>query len=417
MNQLRQNIKALQLMPGHRLGGYEVTRLIGEGNFGIVSEVSDEASSLPFALKLLKLWSVPDYARQNLENRFRLEYETGRIDSNHLVKTWNYGHWEGCPYLVMDYCPNGNLRHQIRWGVAIEKAAQWASDILLGLQALHQHGKTHRDLKPENILLDSSQRARLTDFGIAGHLNARFTVLKSSGSPGEIFGSYNYMAPEQIKPLTRRDTLLPTIDLFAFGVVCFELFTGRLPFGEWAVEDDMGPYLERATLGQWDKLQALNPDVPEHWIEIVEGCLAPDPRYRFQQVAEILDRLGTAPSQNTQMPTGLQVLDGEEHGRIYQLDASHGALLQMGRAVPGSQNQIAVQEHYSAWISRQHATLERHQHKWFIRDGQWQEKSGKWEKSKNGTFVNGLEAGPWGLPLHTGDIITIGNTTLKAIAF
>jgi pSer/pThr/pTyr-binding forkhead associated (FHA) protein len=149
----------------------------------------------------------------------------------------------------------------------------------------------------------------------------------------------------------------------------------------------------------------------------VEGCLAPDPRYRFQQVAEILDRLGTAPSQNTQMPTGLQVLDGEEHGRIYQLDASHGALLQMGRAVPGSQNQIAVQEHYSAWISRQHATLERHQHKWFIRDGQWQEKSGKWEKSKNGTFVNGLEAGPWGLPLHTGDIITIGNTTLKAIAF
>ncbi len=412
----------MELNPGQRVDRFCVRRPIGEGTFGIVTEVTDESSGEAFALKLLKLWSVPRHARQNLESRFRLEYETGRIESGFLVKSWHYGHWQGCPYLVMDYCPNGNLRQPIREGLPVEKATRLATDMLLGLQALHEHGKTHRDLKPENVLLDATDRARLTDFGIAGHLNARFTVLKSSGSPGEIFGSYNYMAPEQVKPLTRRDTLLPAIDIFAFGVVCFELFTGRLPFGDWALEEDMIPYLERAQRGEWDHLQSLNPAVPPAWAGIVEGCLAPDPRYRFQQVSDILEKLGMAQRQatgHTSTANGLQVLSGEDHGRVYRLADFSTHLLCIGRGAPSAKNHLEIKEHYSAWVSRQHATLEKHPDGWYIRDGQWQETAGSqgWQRSKNGTFVNGLEVGPIGRRLQNGDIITIGNTTLKVIGF
>ncbi|MEZ4962619.1 MAG: FHA domain-containing serine/threonine-protein kinase [Saprospiraceae bacterium] len=419
MDYQEQDIRTIELRPGQQVDRFRIQRPIGEGTFGIVTEVTDEFSGESFALKLLKLWSVPGHARKNLESRFRLEYETGRIESGFLVKSWHYGRWQGCPYLVMDYCPNGNLRQPIREGLPIEKATSLATDMLLGLQALHQHGKTHRDLKPENVLLDATDRARLTDFGIAGHLNARFTVLKSSGSPGEIFGSYNYMAPEQVKPVTRRDTLLPAIDIFAFGVVCFELFTGRLPFGEWALEEDMIPYLERAQRGQWDHLPSHNPAVPQAWVDIVEGCLAPDPQQRFRQVDEILERLGLAAryqTRTTDEDIGLLVLNGEEHGRTYRLADFPGPVLCLGRSTPGGNNHLDIKEHYSAYISRQHATLERHPDGWHLRDGQWQDRNG-WAVSKNGTFVNGLEIGPAGRRLQPDDIVTIGNTTLKVIGF
>ncbi len=421
MKNIQNHITPVELSPGLNLDGFEVQERLGEGNFGIVARAVEAGSGNDFALKMLKLWTVPEFARQNLVSRFRLEFETGQISSDFLVKTRHYGHWGAYPFFVMDYCPNGNLRRQLSGGMSFETAQAMALDMLFGLRALHEHGKTHRDLKPENVLIDAHQRARLTDFGIAGHLNAQFTVLKSSGSPNEVFGSYNYMAPEQLKPLTRRDTLLPTIDIFAFGVICFELFTGRLPFGPWEVEDDMIPYLQRSQGGSWDKLTSLNPTVPEVWESIVEGCLAPDYRYRFQQVDEILQTLGLGKNGRQQaglFPLGLTVLNGEEHGRVYDLRAVSEKIIGLGRALPGCRNHIEIREEYSAFISRFHATIELHPGAWYLRDGQWQQAAGNWQwlPSKNGTYLNGVEVDSAGQLLHPGDVITVGNTTLKVIS-
>lgn len=149
---------------GDSIGGqYTVQRELGEGAFGKVFRVTDRASNT-YALKLLKLWEVAPEIRQQLSDRFEMEYQTGRIDSPYLVHSIDHGFAQGNPYIIMEFCPNGDLTQ-------CGRNTDWvtiARQVLLGLKALHTHGKVHRDLKPENVLLKQDGTAVLTDFGISG---------------------------------------------------------------------------------------------------------------------------------------------------------------------------------------------------------------------------------------------------------
>lgn len=420
--------QSIKLAPGMRVDRYHVHRQLGEGSYGIVALAEEEPEGALRALKILKLWETPVQAHAEMTRRFRLEYETGLIDSPHIVQSRGFGVWNGNPYFVMDYYPKGNLQQQIQRGLPQPEAVQLAVEILYGLRVLHQNGKIHRDLKPENVLLDEGNRIRLTDFGIAGHLNAQLTKVGKAGKPDVILGSYAYMPPEQINPFTRRDTLLPTIDIFAFGVLCYELFAGRYPFGPWELEQDIGPYLERASQGQWDPIRHYCPGMDVRWVQIVERCLAPNYRDRYQEVAEILGDLGLLPDrsdgsrrQHLGRKLALCVMQGEENGKIYRPDHLIGALnrnfLRIGRLAPNSENDIAIREEWSAYISRMHATLEWNESPpaWRLRDGQWNSELREWRLSKNGVFVNGrfLDAAT-GWTLCENDIIAIGDTTLRA---
>lgn len=118
---------------GDCIDNYNITNKIGDGSFGIVFKVNEKESNKIFALKLLKVWTVPyEEERKGIIKRFRLEYETGLIPSKNLVHTLGFGKKKGNPYIVMEYCPNGDLRAKICSKPSINEVSNYAIDILNG---------------------------------------------------------------------------------------------------------------------------------------------------------------------------------------------------------------------------------------------------------------------------------------------
>ena len=217
---------------------YTITKSLGEGAFGMVFKVTDSHNK-EYALKVLKLWEVHPEIRQQLADRFEMEYQTGQINSPYLVHSVGHGIVKGNPYILMEFCPKGDLGQASRntdWNLG-------GQQILLGLKALHRCGKVHRDLKPENVLIKADGTAALTDFGISGDRNKRMTERNILGKPQQIFGTYAYMPPEQVNP-HRDATVLPTTDIFSFGVMMYQLITGDLPFGPLRDENVLVLYLK-----------------------------------------------------------------------------------------------------------------------------------------------------------------------------
>lgn len=410
-------------------GVYTVLRSLGEGTFGSVYKVSTGRGDV-YALKLLKLWTVPPEACNGLKARFAMEFETGQINSNYLVRSYSYGETRGNPYILMEFCPNGDLRNYAsNCTVDYIRAGK---QILLGLGDLHSHGKVHRDLKPENVLLRSDNTAVLTDFGISGDQNKRMTERGWRGKPSQIFGTYPYMPPEQVNPPRGgQATVLPTTDIFSFGVMMYEMLVGCLPFGE-LTEATLYQYLENGKKGKWDRKALKRVDKSGVWTDIIEGCLVPDFKSRIQSTAEIVRMLPSGDSAN--MPelnmrrsymsvrngVLLRVMQGEEYGREYRLDelCGRGRLLTVGRNADGTSNSVAVCENLSSYISRHHCTLELDYStgQWIIRDGQWIDDGsgqGYWKQSLNGTYVNSTEVDMYGMPIVPGDIISIGDVKLR----
>ena len=424
------------LSAGEFVDRYEVIQTLGSGSFGDVYKVS--AGKRPdevFALKVLKLWTTDKKTREGLSKRFQLEYETGQIDSPYLVKSFDYGYTKGNPYIVMEFCPNGDLRKKLGFDIEVETIHKYAVEILQGLRALHLNGKTHRDLKPDNVLFDAGGRAKLTDFGITGHANIKVKLTETDwlGKPKDPMGTWLYMPSEQINPRNRKETILPTIDIFAFGVVCYEMFTGFYPFSALTNENldrDLARLVKRVTRGEWDNPSVHGVQVPPVWLDIFAGCFAPNYKERFQNADVILDILGARftpvpkRSLNTGVGIGLQIMQGEEYGKLYSLSKIFGnrqqGILKIGRLDPSGEyrNDVALLEDQSTYISRMHATIERSPEGWFIRDGQYGKKGNitDWHESMNGTYVNGTEVrSDQAHRLEENDIITIGNTTLKIV--
>lgn len=405
---------------------YCVEKELGEGAFGKVYRVR-KADNVIYALKLLKLWEVPPDIRQQLIARFDMEFETGQISSNYLVHSVAHGMVEGNPYIVMEYCPGGDLI-----GCMKKSNVDWekiALQVLYGLRDLHRCGKVHRDLKPENVLLKENGNAVLTDFGISGDRNKRMTERNIMGKPRQIFGTYAYMPPEQVKRSSGNATVLPTTDIFSFGVMMYQLLTGGcLPFGNLENENDLVVYLRNGEKGIWDRTALHSPK----WNQVLEGCLEPDFKKRLQSVDAVLELLpsGAFPGGDESDPSVrerplhmvvrhgflLRIMQGEEYGKEYRLPEllvqAGKRRLTMGREVG---NTIRVkEEEQKPYISRRHCTIEQEdgQH-WFIRDGQWIAETREWRQSLNGTYVNSTQVSPEGMEIHPGDIISIGDVKLR----
>ena len=405
-------------------GKFRVVQSLGEGSFGAVYKVVDN-KNCSCAIKLLKLWTVPPEVCKNLRDRFTMEFETGRINSDYLVHSYSYGEVKGNPYIHMEFCPNGDLRSYLK--KHNPDYIRIGRQILYGLSALHSCGKVHRDLKPENVLVRADGTAVLTDFGISGDQNKRMTERGFMGKPQQIFGTYPYMPPEQVNPPRGgQATVLPTTDIFSFGVMMYELMVGRLPFGELN-ESTLVKYLYNGKNGIWDRDSLTKVQNSNLWKTIIEGCLNPDFKQRIQSVDKIIDMLpkgdvenSEAPKDNSSImdaPNGylLRIMQGEEYGHVYYLDRllQGKYLLTMGRNDMNTVNMIPIKETYSRYISRHHCTLEKDDvtGEWFIRDGQWF--NGQWKESLNGTYVNSTEVDKQGVIFHLGDIISIGDVKMR----
>lgn len=413
-------------------GRYQVKKMLGEGSFGKVYAVLDYHGCMQ-ALKLLKLWEVPSDIRASLMARFDMEFETGQIASDYLVHSLAHGLVEGNPYIVMEFCPGGDLVNLTsETNVDFSKVA---THVLCGLKALHNCGKVHRDLKPENVLVKQNGDFALTDFGISGDRNKRMTERNILGKPKQIFGTYAYMPPEQLNP--KKDaTVLPTTDIFSFGVMMYQLLTGELPFGRLDTEADLVPYIRNGKNGNWDRQLLGSVPGGVEWCQMIEGCLNPNFQKRLQNADMVLacvpqsQRIRHTIREErkdfqTRIVNGvlLRIMQGEDYGRVYRLDdmlRGDSAILRMGRKDEGVYNDISIMEENSSYISRKHCTLELDYDSgsWIIRDGQWDRyDTGGWRRSTNGTYVNSQEASVNGLAFGPGDIISIGDTKLRAEAY
>ena len=413
-------------------GKYQVEKILGEGTFGIVYAVRDRQGK-SYALKLLRLWEVHPDIRDGLVMRFDMEFKTGQIDSDYLVHSLDHGLTMGNPYIVMELCSGGDI-------ITIAEHSKLnlpkiATHVLKGLGALHRCGKVHRDLKPENVLLKANGNFALTDFGISGDRNNRMTQTDLFGRAAQMFGTYAYMPPEQLNR-KKNATVLPTTDIFSFGVMMYQLITNELPFGKLDDESDLIPYLKNSKAGEWSRSLLRHSEKGLQWETLIEGCLEPKFQERFQSVEDVLRYVPEMPNEppiekkpeeqvapfQTRIVNGvlLRIMQGDDYGRVYHLDnmlKGDKSILTIGRKDESVYNDIAITENSSSYISRKHCTLELDYNlgSWIIRDGQWDKYStGGWKQSTNGTFVNSTEVNRSGMAFKPGDIISIGDTKLRA---
>jgi len=420
-------VSRIELKKGDKVDEYRIDTLLGEGSFGLVFRAKDSAGK-DCALKMLKLWAVPPDIRRQLLARFDMEFETGKIESPYLVRSFKHGLHRDIPWFTMEYCANGNLMDRIEKR-RIADPAGIARQILCGLCDLHRQGKVHRDLKPENVLFRVDGSIALTDFGISGDRNKRLTERRILGSPGQVFGTYAYMPPEQVAA-NRDATVLPTTDIYSFGVVMFLALTGQLPFGSFDDDNSLVEYIRRSREGRSDmSLLVRHPD-GKLFQPLIAACLVPDFRRRLQTADEALKMLPAGTGEvvtignnvlnvNTDGKLRLRIMQGEDYDKIYCLnDLLNGKsrIITVGRNDGITKNSISITENLGNYISRRHCTLELDSdtRRWFIRDGQWDSsQTDGWRRSLNGTFVNSSEATKDGLQIKEGDIISIGEVKFK----
>ncbi|MBC8069969.1 MAG: protein kinase [Deltaproteobacteria bacterium] len=290
---------------GGRFGGrYLVLRLLGRGGMGSVFAVADTQLGEEVALKVLE--SSPG-SKDSVE-RFRREVRLARrITHRNVARIFDIGEHAGAHYLTMELVAGESLADRIaRARLSIAHACSITAEVARGLAAAHASGVVHRDLKPANVLLehhpsggDAPGRAVITDFGIACALSGdvRLTV-----DGGAWIGTPAYMSPEQL----RGDALDPRSDIYALGVMLFELLTGELPFtGDGALQIALArlsrpPIDPRTRIGIDDSLA-----------ELLLSCMALDPAARPASAEQLAERLAayagelatTAPGALTGMGT------------------------------------------------------------------------------------------------------------------
>src|SRR5476649_2296147 len=219
--------------PGTLLAGrFRIVAPLGRGGMGEVYRADDLKLGQTVALKFLPDDLMHDPARLA---QFHNEVRVARtISHRNVCRTYDIGDADGLPFLTMEYVDGEDLASLLRriGRFPQEKAIEVARQICAGVAAAHERGVLHRDLKPANVMIDGEGRVRLTDFGLAMAVTAGSDP-KSGSDPGIRAGTPAYMAPEQ---LAGRE-VTPRSDIYALGLVLFELFTGKRVFEATTLND------------------------------------------------------------------------------------------------------------------------------------------------------------------------------------
>ena len=393
-------------------GRFRVESKLGTGSFGNVYKVCD-AGNRVYALKLLRLWDVPGELHEELVKRFEMEYRVSRTDSEYFVRSYDFGQVNGNPYFIMEYCPGGNLTQMGE--NALDNLTKIAHDILRGLHDLHSSGLVHRDLKPENVMIKENGTVALTDFGIVGNKKRSLTSKSWRGRPRQVFGTYLYMAPEQADREGGGVCYLPTVDIFSYGVMMYEIITqGSFPFGELKEAKDLVPYQTNAKKGIWNYKLLRSSSVGVQWEKIIRKCLMPDYRLRYHSVQDIISDI---PGINWSVGSNcgdvgrIVITLGTDMGKEFILSdllQNGKRMIRLGREVD---NDVVLKETFTSYVSRYHFTLEvdKDGTTWYIRDGQWRIDQKQWIPSTNGTYLGHTKLGTERTEVRVGDVITVGD--------
>ena len=279
----------MSLSPDARLGVYEIVSLLGVGGMGEVYSARDTRLDRHVALKLVLEAFVSDPGRTS---RFEQEARTlASLNHPNIATLHGLEHVDGRHLLVMELVDGETLAERIvrhPGGLPVEDAVPIARQIAEALEAAHEKGIVHRDLKPANIKVTPDDKVKVLDFGLAKAMSGATAVagVDAMNSPtvagpgtevGILLGTAAYMAPEQ----ARGKAVDKRADIWAFGVVLFEMLTGVRLFGGDTVSDTIAAVLTREP-----SFELLPPAVPSHIRRLLQRCLERDPRRRLRDIGD-----------------------------------------------------------------------------------------------------------------------------------
>ncbi|HJT55810.1 MAG TPA: ABC transporter substrate-binding protein [Ktedonobacteraceae bacterium] len=265
---------------GQQFGNYRLVALLGQGGFAEVYLGQHVRLELQAAIKVLHAQLMAEESAQ-----FQQEAQTiARLTHPSIVRVFDFDVQDGVPFLVMDYTPNGSLRHHHPKGrvLPLPQVVSYVKQVATALQYAHERKFIHRDVKPENILLGREGEVLLSDFGLAA-------LAHSSGSLStqEAVGTLAYMAPEQIEGYPRAAS-----DQYALAVVVYEWLCGVRPF-EGSLTEVMVQHLSAPPPPLHEHVLTISPEVEQ----VVLRALAKDPKARFASVRDFAQALEQANQQ------------------------------------------------------------------------------------------------------------------------
>src|SRR5580698_2759861 len=294
----------MPLVPGSRLGPYEIGTLLGSGGMGEVYRARDPRLDRSVAIKIL-----PAELSADSDRLHRFEREARSVSAlNHpnIVTIYELAKDGSAHYIAMELIEGQTLRQLLIAGsLPIRKAIEIAAQIAEGLAKAHEAGITHRDMKPENLMVSRDGFVKILDFGLAkvaspvGEQHETRTLSSWQTQPGIVIGTVQYMSPEQASgaPLDFRS------DQFSFGLVLYEMVTGKRAFPRGTAAEILVAIMREPT----EPIAVQNPDAPAPLCWAIERCLAKDPDKRYvstrdlaRELAAIRDRFSEKPGRQAE---------------------------------------------------------------------------------------------------------------------
>jgi serine/threonine protein kinase len=284
---------------GQSLGRYHIIEQLGEGGMATVYKAYDTRLEREVAIKFIRTNLFGTAVLENILKRFEREAKSlASLSHPNIVKVYDFGNYEGTPYLVMEYISGGTLKSRMEKENPIgwEKSLRLLLPIARALESAHQAGTIHRDIKPGNILLTSQGQPILTDFGIAKILETdEMSTITGSGVG---IGTPAYMAPEQWA-----NKAVAQSDVYGLGVVLYEMITGRKPY----LADTPAEFILKQATEPLPHPSLFTPGLPIAVEKLLIKALAIKLSDRYESIAEFANEIekliGDSNYKNNIVPT------------------------------------------------------------------------------------------------------------------
>jgi len=262
------------------VGRYEITERLGQGGMGTVYRAFDPLLTRVVAVKVIS--AQLDSQPEQRERFFREARAAAQLSHRNIVTIFDLGEQDGAPFLAMEYLVGRDLELRMREGdrMTLARKLEIALMVCEGLAHAHGAGVIHRDIKPANIFITDDGQAKILDFGLARLVTSELT------RSNMMVGTVNYMSPEQL----RGEKSDHRADIFSFGVVIYELLSGKKPFQADSFASTMYKILNETP----EALDRIDPSLPPHLTAIVDRAIAKSRDDRYQHMTELARDLATA---------------------------------------------------------------------------------------------------------------------------
>ncbi len=294
----------MSLVPGTRLGSYEIHSSLGQGGMGEVYRARDLKLGREVALKVL----APELA-SDAERLRRFEQEAraaSALSHPNIVHIYDVGECEGTRYIAMELAEGTTLRRVLEDApLRPERLLEIARQLAEGLAKAHAAGIVHRDLKPENVMVSEDGLVKILDFGLAKLSTPAWAVDSEMATlartrHGMLIGTVEYMSPEQASGKSADSRS----DQFSLGLILYEMATGKIAFQRETAAQTLASIIEKTP----PPMAKLNPGIPHGLERIVDRCLAKDPARRYADTRELSrDLKALSPTVVPPLPLGAAI--------------------------------------------------------------------------------------------------------------